>query len=190
MPLVAMFALTAWAFETLIPSENEIKLTTPSNSWYLSYNVWPPYVAAVAVGSLQVPLVLFMATTLGGSTSLVSVVVQFFVGPLRGYSAYAENHRWGFKGCWQIFYVLGAVLGGFISAAASGTLGSTVGVPAHHAFVGGFILYLGTRIGGGCTSGHGLSGMGLLSILSFIMIACTFGTAIVSGFLLRAVHVI
>jgi len=36
----------------------------------------------------------------------------------------------------------------------------------------------------GC-SGHGLSGMGLLSILSFIHIAATFASGISSAFLLR-----
>jgi hypothetical protein len=34
-------------------------------------------------------------------------------------------------------------------------------------------------------SGHGLSGMGLLSILSFIMIGSTFASAIISAFILH-----
>jgi len=28
LPIVAMFGITAWAFETLIPSENEIKVVS------------------------------------------------------------------------------------------------------------------------------------------------------------------
>ena len=51
----------------------------------------------------------------------------------------------------QIFYVLGAVLGAYLSATASGTLGQAKGVSVTASFLGGFFLYLGARIGGGCT---------------------------------------
>ena len=51
----------------------------------------------------------------------------------------------------QIFYALGAVGGGYASAAFSSTLGATVGSTIPQSFIGGFLLYLGARIGGGCT---------------------------------------
>lgn len=35
-------------------------------------------------------------------------------------------------------------------------------------FVGGFLVGLGTRIGGGCTSGHGVCGMGRFSLRSIV----------------------
>ena len=47
--------------------------------------------------------------------------------------------------------MLGAVLGGYISATASGTLGQVKGVSVPASFWGGFLLYMGARIGGGCT---------------------------------------
>jgi len=47
--------------------------------------------------------------------------------------------------------VLGAVLGGYISATASGTLGQVKGVSVPASFCGGFLLFIGARLGGGCT---------------------------------------
>jgi uncharacterized membrane protein YedE/YeeE len=184
LPLVAMFGITACAFETLVPSENEIKFTSKSNDSFMAYSVWPPYIGGILVGALQLPLVLGLNKTLGGSSSINVIAAQLFVGPLKKLSPYLANLRWGFNNCWQIFYATGAVLGAYISATASGTLGATASLSPMTSFLGGFILFLGTRIGGGCTSGHGLSGMGLLSILSFIMIASTFASGITSAFVL------
>ena len=43
----------------------------------------------------------------------------------------------------------GAVLGGYVSATASGV--QIEGVSPLASYVGGFCLYMGARIGGGCT---------------------------------------
>ena len=39
----------------------------------------------------------------------------------------------------------------------------------------------GARLAGGCTSGHGLSGMGLLSTKSMVGVVCMFCTGIATG---------
>ncbi|RYP67315.1 hypothetical protein DL769_005794 [Monosporascus sp. CRB-8-3] len=52
------------------------------------------------------------------------------------------------------------------------------------AALGGMLLAIGSRMGGGCTSGHGISGISLLSVSSFISVAAMFsGGMIVSMFL-------
>ncbi len=43
------------------------------------------------------------------------------------------------------------------------------------AFLGGVLLAVGSRMGGGCTSGHGISGVSLLSMSSFLSVAAMFG---------------
>jgi uncharacterized membrane protein YedE/YeeE len=40
--------------------------------------------------------------------------------------------------------------------------------------LGGVLLTLGSRMGGGCTSGHGISGISLLSVSSFVTVASMF----------------
>lgn len=51
-------------------------------------------------------------------------------------------------------------------------------------FFGGIILSLGSRIAGGCTSGHGISGMATMSVSSIVSIVGMFGAGIGLGLLL------
>ncbi|CAK7239557.1 MAG: hypothetical protein STHCBS139747_000988 [Sporothrix thermara] len=54
------------------------------------------------------------------------------------------------------------------SAAATNAISPAV------AALGGFTMALGSRVAGGCTSGHGISGMSLLSVSSYITMAAAF----------------
>jgi uncharacterized membrane protein YedE/YeeE len=54
----------------------------------------------------------------------------------------------------------------------------SVDVGPVRALVGGVLLVLGGRIAGGCTSGHGISGMSMLSIASIVSVVSMFGTGI------------
>jgi len=51
-------------------------------------------------------------------------------------------------------------------------------------FLGGFVMIFGSRLAGGCTSGHGISGMSMLSVSSIISVASMFGAGIGLGLLL------
>ena len=51
-------------------------------------------------------------------------------------------------------------------------------------FVGGVMVGFGTRLDGGCSSGHGLSGCGRLRPVSLVATAVFFGTAALVSFLL------
>jgi uncharacterized protein len=51
-------------------------------------------------------------------------------------------------------------------------------------FVGGVMVGFGTRLAGGCSSGHGLSGCGTLRPVSLLATAVFFGTAVLVSFLL------
>ncbi|MFD6324472.1 YeeE/YedE family protein [Streptomyces sp. NPDC058442] len=51
-------------------------------------------------------------------------------------------------------------------------------------FLGGVLVGFGTRLAGGCSSGHGLSGCGRLSPVSIVATAVFFGTAVAVSFLL------
>ncbi len=51
-------------------------------------------------------------------------------------------------------------------------------------FVGGVMVGFGTRLAGGCSSGHGLSGCGRLRPVSLVATAVFFGTAALVSFLL------
>ncbi|MBQ0983092.1 YeeE/YedE family protein [Streptomyces sp. F63] len=51
-------------------------------------------------------------------------------------------------------------------------------------FAGGILVGFGTRLAGGCSSGHGLSGCGRLRPVSIVATAVFFGTAVAVSFLL------
>ncbi|MBE9516641.1 MAG: YeeE/YedE family protein [Proteobacteria bacterium] len=66
----------------------------------------------------------------------------------------------------------------FVSFFGSGTVSWIV------LLIGGFLVGFGTRMGGGCTSGHGLSGCSRFQTGSLVGTAAFFGTAIVVSILL------
>lgn len=51
-------------------------------------------------------------------------------------------------------------------------------------FLGGVLVGFGTRLAGGCSSGHGLSGCGRLQPTSLVATATFFGTAVAVSYLL------
>jgi uncharacterized protein len=53
-------------------------------------------------------------------------------------------------------------------------------------FAGGLLVGFGTRMAGGCTSGHGLCGTSRLQPGSLVATACFFGMGVVVSFALRA----
>jgi uncharacterized membrane protein YedE/YeeE len=61
----------------------------------------------------------------------------------------------------------------------------TIPVTNLQALFGGFILIFGARMAGGCTSGHGLSGLSAMSFSSLITTATMFGSGILAQMLLR-----
>ena len=51
-------------------------------------------------------------------------------------------------------------------------------------FLGGILVGIGTRMAGGCSSGHGLSGLGRLQPKSMLAVPVFFGTGVVMSLLL------
>jgi len=81
---------------------------------------------------------------------------------------------------WQFVSSIGAFLGSFLSSHAfphTGLSNDALNMQnsaSYLDFIGGFFLLLGARIGGGCTSGHGLSGMGMCSSSSVVSVVFMF----------------
>ena len=53
--------------------------------------------------------------------------------------------------------------------------------------VGGFLVGFGTRLGNGCTSGHGVCGLGRLSVRSLMAVVTFLSTAMITVFVMRHV---
>lgn len=168
----------------------------------LTDKAWSPYLAGAIIGLLQIPTFLLMDTALGASSSFVTVgahIASLFDSRVSDIK-YLASHMWGAKNWWQVAVVAGIAIGAFLSMRISGARRSTIspvwsramGVStlsarAPIAFVSGFIMLFGARIAGGCTSGHGISGIAQLSVGSTLAVAGMFAGGIVTAMLFKRV---
>lgn len=76
----------------------------------------------------------------------------------------------------SVTFALGVLAGSWtlFSAVPSLQVKSDIQVSAIRALAGGFAMAFGARTAGGCTSGHGLSGMSMLSVSSVISVVSMF----------------
>ena len=89
---------------------------------------------------------------------------------------------------WRIAFLAGLLLGPLIAMALIG--GKLIGQPVASApvlVIAGLITGLGTALGGGCTSGHGVCGLARLSPRSIAATAIFMAVAIVTVFVTRHV---
>jgi len=92
--------------------------------------------------------------------------------------------KWGLHRWWQVLYLVTAA-GTAAVWVASGSNSISTDVNATHAFLGGFVAIFGSRIAGGCTSGHGISGAGHLMWRSWAAVCAMFAGAIAAKAVLK-----
>jgi uncharacterized protein len=138
---------------------------------------WAHYLlGGLAIGA-GVGLLFLCTGRVGGMSTVFSTSWSYLVQrPFFRQPAFQDSRAW------RLVYALGLVLGAGLWwwLAADGTPGSTA-IPAWQLLAGGFLVGYGARLGNGCTSGHGICGMGslqwpsLLAVLTFM--ATAFATA-------------
>ena len=78
---------------------------------------------------------------------------------------------------WRVVFTLGIVAGAAGYSLATGEVGWTTEVQPSRLFFGGILIGIGTRLGKGCTSGHGVCGVGsgsktsILNVATFMLVA-------------------
>ena len=112
-----------------------------------------------------------VSATLGGIIIGLAVVVFFlFNGRLVGISGIAantlteKNNRFD-----NLFFLSGLVIGPiFYSLFTNNEIKITISNSLILLIIAGLVVGIGTRISGGCTSGHGISGIGRFSLRSIV----------------------
>jgi uncharacterized membrane protein YedE/YeeE len=91
---------------------------------------------------------------------------------------------------WRFAFVAGLIAAPLIAALATGAPLPAPGMPASLAVVvvAGLLVGFGSRMGGGCTSGHGVCGIARLSARSLVATAIFMASAIATVAIVR--HVI
>lgn len=128
-------------------------------------------VGGVLIG-LAVALMLLLNGRLAGISGILSGMLSSKAGNM----------------VWRLAFVAGLMLGALAYVLASGgslTVNVLASPPA--ILIGGLLVGFGTRMGSGCTSGHGLCGLALLSRRSVVATAVFFGVAMITVFLTRHV---
>ncbi len=87
---------------------------------------------------------------------------------------------------WRVLFVIGVLAGPFVIMALTGAPVERTPVASGFTLpIAGFLVGLGTAIGTGCTSGHGICGLARLSIRSAVAVGMFMGTAIVTVYIVR-----
>ncbi|WP_307797860.1 YeeE/YedE thiosulfate transporter family protein [Vibrio sp. B1ASS3] len=119
----------------------------------------------------EVPWMSLLGGVMVGASA---VILMLFTGKTAGISGILNGAIENTDRVWRIVFLIAMALGGVFAVYAlgghvpteySGSLGLVV--------VAGLLVGVGTRIGNGCTSGHGICGMGRFSIRS-VVATCTF----------------
>ena len=160
---------------------------------------WSPYFVGVLIGFLSCLSFIISKKPLGTSTSYArasSRLGAVFVGNKVYEWKYYQQYKPVLE--WQIMLVIGIIIGSFISAVLSGQfnlafipltdfeslLNQNILGRIFSAFAGGILLGFGSRLAGGCTSGHGISGTLQLSIASWISLIAFFVGGVMTAFLI------
>lgn len=106
----------------------------------------------------------------GALIGLASAILFHFTGRIAGISGIFGGLV-VFRGDvrWRLIFVLGLLAGGFLVATLMPSkIGAQVQPSILWVLLAGFLVGFGTRIGGGCTSGHGVCGLSRFSKRSLV----------------------
>jgi uncharacterized protein len=123
-------------------------------------------------GGLLIGLAVALTLLLNGRIAGISGIVGGLVNPKAGDTG------------WRVAFVIGLPLGalGYILVVGGATPVEVLASPPA-ILIGGLLVGFGTRMGSGCTSGHGLCGLALFSWRSVVATAVFFMVAMLTVFL-------
>ncbi|PCR88921.1 YeeE/YedE family protein [Natrinema ejinorense] len=174
----------------------------------LTAELFPNGISRYAVGGFLVGLgtvVIYVGTGIpAGASTFLESTLSYVSGQSR-FQQYVSSRDW------RVVFTLGIVLGGLAFAATvqsgvittslyeAGTTGElyevggvtlwSTDVQAWRLLVGGVFVGIGTRIGKGCTSGHGVCGVGSASKTSLVGVVTFLTVAIVTAQIVAALGV-
>jgi len=136
--------------------------------------LFPPVVGGLLIGVGQVASLVLTGSAVGVSSAYEQLggAAKRAWGYISG-SGEKSGPRPAYN---SIAFAGGIVLGSWVLSQALDfkVPGGEAPIADSTAILGGLIMVLGARIAGGCTSGHGISGMSTFSIASIISVAAMF----------------
>ena len=119
---------------------------------------------------------------IGGIIIGISAIwLMLFHGRIAGISGIVKTALFQEDGrVWRILFVVWLVLGGAIGFHLTGfSFSYREGFPLYLIIIGGLLVGLGTSMGSGCTSGHGVCGISRISPRSIVATIVYLGVGII-----------
>ena len=114
-------------------------------------------------------------------------LLLLFNGQIAGISGVLGSLVEGRSGSWRWLFLGGLIVAVLIVRLAGGTVPGQLDLAWPVLIGSGLLVGFGTRLGSGCTSGHGLCGLGNLSTRSLVATLLFMGVAFVTVFVVRHV---
>jgi hypothetical protein len=133
----------------------------------------------------------WLSALIGGILiGLSATILLAFDGRIAGISGIVNGAiKFDRDATWRWLFIVGMLGGGFLYEYVFAAAPTPVSSFAPAAMImGGLLVGLGTRLGNGCTSGHGVCGLGRLSFRSLVAVITFMITAIITVFITH--HVI
>ncbi|SFS99437.1 YeeE/YedE family protein [Halostagnicola kamekurae] len=147
---------------------------------------FPNGISRYAIGGLLVGLgavVIYLGTaiTAGASTFLESTLS--YVSDKSRFQQYRASRDW------RVVFTIGIVLGAAVYGVVWQGGAWTTDVQPWRLLIGGVLVGIGTRVGKGCTSGHGVCGVGSASKTSIVGVITFLSVAIATAQLVQVMGV-
>lgn len=127
-----------------------------------------------AIGGALIGLAAALLLVLNGRIAGISGIVGGLLPP-----------RAGDMG-WRLLFVAGLAIGALVVRVFTGEpLAAPAGTSSLMLVLGGLLVGFGSRLGSGCTSGHGICGLARFSPRSLVAVATFMGSAMITVFVLR-----
>eukprot|EP00049_Salpingoeca_infusionum_P007093 m.115528 g.115528 ORF g.115528 m.115528 type:complete len:411 (+) comp13574_c0_seq1:327-1559(+) len=182
------------ALEMVFPWRDDLPVAASQGTNALRDYAWPPFVGGILVGCIQIPAAFFVETTLGcrqgvcviSAIPALALPKKVTTGDKSLYQRFAsyprEHINW-----YQFLFLLSLTFGSFLSAFLSDSIGEAAPLPIVDGLLGGAIILIGAHLAQGCTQGHGITGLSLLCLYSFVIIPCVFGGGAALAFTYQAI---
>jgi uncharacterized membrane protein YedE/YeeE len=121
---------------------------------------WQHYLLGGALIGAGAGLLFILTGRIGGMSTVFSSTWSFVVNkPFFQQARFTESRNW------RLVYALGLILGALVWwLGFAGGVAESTAVPVWQLMLGGFFVGYGARLGNGCTSGHGICGLGSMQL--------------------------
>jgi uncharacterized membrane protein YedE/YeeE len=138
---------------------------------------WQHYLLGGLVIGSGVALLFVVTGLVGGMSSVFSATWSFLLR-----APHFQQARFTSSRVWRLVYAAGLILGAGLWWVWLGDgQPQTTEVPIGLLLLGGFLVGYGARLGNGCTSGHGICGLGSLQWPSLLAVLTFMGTAFLTA---------